>query len=98
MIFNVVGGHLGGLVVEENADDFLGDVLVDESTGECVAPLVRGQLDRLPVLVAHVAGGQLAVEHVGVGVVAQGVLSARVALGPGGTGALLPPRRLMPDT
>ena len=42
-------------MVEDAAHDFLRDVPVDQPGAEGVAPLVRGEVDRLAVLVADVA-------------------------------------------
>jgi hypothetical protein len=47
----VVRGDLGRLVIEREPDDLLGDVTVDQTTGERVTPLVRGQMNRLAVFV-----------------------------------------------
>ena len=52
----VVGGHFGGGVVEDLADDFLGHIIVDQPGAECVAELVGGEVDRYLVFVADVAG------------------------------------------
>jgi hypothetical protein len=49
--------HLGCFMIKKDADDLLRDVPVDQAAGERMPPLVRGQMDRLPVLVPDVAGG-----------------------------------------
>ena len=63
----VVRGHLGGVVVEDAAHDLLRDVAVDQPGAQGVAPLVRGQVHRVAVLVADVAGGQPAQQRHPVG-------------------------------
>ena len=95
----VVRGHLGRLVVEQDADDLLRDVAVDQPAGEGVPPLVRCQVHGFAVLVADVAERQPAVQHAAVAVVAQRPLPAgvagelreqvRVLLGPPGGDPLL---------
>lgn len=50
----VMGRHLVRVVVEEDTDDPLRDVAVHQPGGERVPPLVRGQVNRQPVLVPDV--------------------------------------------
>lgn len=54
----VVGSHLRGVVVEDAADHFLGDVSVDEAGPQRVPPLVRDQMHWAPVLVTDLAALQ----------------------------------------
>ena len=70
-------------MVEQDPDDFLGDVPVDQPAGEGVPPLVRGQVDGVAVFVVDFAGGQPGVEHAAVAVVGHRVASAGVAVSGG---------------
>ena len=63
----VVSRHLRRVVIEDAADNFLGHVPVDQPSAQGVAPLVRGEVDRLPVVVADVAALQPPVERQPVG-------------------------------
>ena len=44
-------------MIKKDANDLLRDVPADQTAGERMPPLVRGQTDRLPVLIPDVAGG-----------------------------------------
>ena len=55
-------------MVEHAPHDLLRDVAVDQPVPEGMAPLVRGQVHRLAVFVADVAGGQPALQRHPVGV------------------------------
>ena len=44
------------IMVEQDPDDLLRDVFVDQPAGERVTPLVGGQVNRVAVLAADVAG------------------------------------------
>jgi hypothetical protein len=48
--------HLAGLVIQQDADDFLRDVSVDQPCSQGVPPLVWGEVDRAAVFVADVTG------------------------------------------
>jgi hypothetical protein len=61
----------------------LWNVAVDQSRGEGVSPLMRGQMDGLAVLVANITGLQPAVEHAAVAVGTESPLPAGVGLLPG---------------
>jgi hypothetical protein len=74
----VVRGHLRRLVIEQDPDDLLRDIAVEQATGGRMAPLVRGQVNRLPVLVANLAERQPGDEHAAVAGVAQRTLPASV--------------------
>ena len=63
----VVSRHLRRVVIEDAADDFLGHVPVEQPSAQGVAPLVRGEVDRLPVGVTYVAALHPAVERGPVG-------------------------------
>jgi len=65
-----VSGHLVGVVVEDLADDFLGDVSVDESGAQGVAPLMRCEVDLLAVGVADLAALEPGVQDLPVGAAA----------------------------
>ncbi len=64
---HVVRGHLGGVVVEDAAYNFLRDVPVDHSGAQSMTPLVRGEVGGPPVLVAEFAELEPAVEDQPVG-------------------------------
>jgi hypothetical protein len=59
----VMRSHGRGVMIEDLADDFLRDVPVDQAGSQRVPPLMRGQVDRVAVLVADVAAGQPGVER-----------------------------------
>ena len=63
----VVRSHGMGVVIEQATHNLLRDIPVDHSGPERVAPLVRRELDRVPVLVTDLAGGQPPIERKPVG-------------------------------
>ena len=59
------------IMVQQDPDDFLGNVAVDEAAGESMAPLMGRQVHRPAVFVADLTGLQPAAEHPPVGAVCQ---------------------------
>jgi hypothetical protein len=75
-----MGRHLAGLVIQQDADDFLRDVSVDQPCSQGMPPLMRGEVDRAAVLVADLAVLKPSVERVSVGRGRPGMSSAGVAV------------------
>src|ERR1035441_1936746 len=70
-------------MIKKDANDLLRDVPADQTAGERMPPLVRGEMDRLPVLIPDVAGGWPALRQAPVAVRGQRPFPARVGLAPG---------------
>ena len=88
-----MGGHLGRVMIKDFLHDMLWDVPVYQDRPQRVTPLVGGEMDRCPVLVADVAVRQPAVEGSPVGGAADRPGSGQVRLRPGEQhwGAVRPP-------
>jgi hypothetical protein len=71
------------IVIENAADDFLGDVHVDQAGSQSMAILVRGEAGRLAVLVADVTAPQPLTERVLVAGMADPLPAVGVGPGPG---------------